>query len=201
MTGAKTQLRFGVNSDNRGGAVTVQAGGGESDPRTNSYNNDPGENPYGKIQRRLSETDGTGSKQVSATLVTSSEFVGYSKGECSGLSFVSQGSVALPGDSSAVALGIVQDRIEMGIRIQQTGKVRLKASVVADLDIVEISFSGPSFDKPIKIYDSYDQTLDITKPGEYSLRGGYQLAVRLPDPSLGGRPLSVEMQATLTPAS
>ena len=77
--GAKTQVRFGVNSDNRGGTVTVQVGG-ESDPRTNSYNTDPGENPYGKIERRLSETDGAGSKQVSATLVTSSEFVEYSKG-------------------------------------------------------------------------------------------------------------------------
>ena len=53
-------------------------------------------------------------------------------------------------------------------------------AVEADVDIVEISFSGPSFDAPIKIYDTYDKTLDITKPGEYSLRGGYQLAVRLP---------------------
>ena len=198
--GAKTQVRFGVNSDNRGGAVTAQAGG-ESDPRTNSYNNDPGENPYGKIQRRLSETDGAGTKQISATLVTNSEFVGYSKGECSGLTFSSQGSVGLPADSSTVALGIVQDRIEMGIRIQQTGKVRLTAAVVADVDIVEISFSGPSFDTPIKIYDTYDKTLDITKPGEYSLRGGYQLAVRTPNPSLGGRAISVQMQATLTSAA
>ena len=85
----------------------------------------------------------------------------------------------------------------MNIRIDQPGKVQLTASVLSDLDIAEVMLEGPSFAKPVRIYDEYDKTLDITKPGEYSLRGGYQLSVRFPNTGLGGRPLTVEIEATL----
>lgn len=48
--------------------------------------------------------------------------------------------------------------------------------------------------------DDFDDVLSIDKPGEYYLKGAYQLNVRTPNPGLGGRPIAVEMQATLTPA-
>jgi hypothetical protein len=108
--------------------------------------------------------------------------------------------VTLPGDPSSTAMGIVQDRISMGVRIMEKGKVRLVASVVADLDIVEIKLQGPQFPTPISIYDAYDQTFDITKAGEYTLTGSYQLAAKLPNTNFGGRQLAVEMHATLSPA-
>jgi hypothetical protein len=87
----------------------------------------------------------------------------------------------------------------MNIRIEQTGKVQLTASVVSDLDIAEVLLEGPSFAKPVKIYDDYDKTLDITKPGDYRLKGGYQLSAEFPNTGLGGRPITVEITAKLTP--
>ena len=173
--------------------------GNRNDARQNSYNVDPGENKYAPISRKLSETDGSGSGRIAATLETSSEFTGYVKGACTGLRFSSSGMVGLPENQEIAATGIVQDRIQMGIRVGTAGKVRLTASVESDLDIVKISFSGPSLAKPVEIFDNYDQTLDVT-PGEYSLTGAYQLAVRLPNASLGGRAISVRMQAGLTAA-
>jgi hypothetical protein len=50
------------------------------------------------------------------------------------------------------------------------------------------------------IYDEYNQILDITKPGDYSFKGGYQLSVRFPNSGLGGRAITVEIQARLTSA-
>jgi len=196
---AKSQARFGVNADNRAGMVSAQVGN-QSDPRSEAYNIDPGENQYSRIDRRLSVSDDVGGAAVSASLETKSEFSDYSKGRCAGLRFWSRGSVQPPANAAISAIGVVQESIQMGLRIEQPGKVRLTASVTADVDIVEISFSGPSFIKPVKIYDAFDQTLDISKPGEYSLSGRYELAVRFPNPSLGGRELTVEMQASLTPA-
>ena len=87
----------------------------------------------------------------------------------------------------------------MGVRIAQAGKVHLTASVLSDMDIAEVRLQGPSFDK--RIYDDFDDTLDLNTPGEYILKGAYQLAVKTPNASLGGRPISVEIQATLTPVS
>jgi hypothetical protein len=72
--------------------------------------------------------------------------------------------------------------------------------ITRTLSIVDLRLTGPSLPKPIRILDDYDQTLSL-KPGEYMLKGAYQLAVNLPDSSLGGRPLVVEMQATLKPVS
>jgi hypothetical protein len=192
-------MKFLTNSDNRGGNVLAQAGT-KADPRQSGYNVDPGENEFGRIARKLTQLDGAGTAAISATLDTVSEFQGYAQGACKGLTFSSKGMVTLPGDPSSTAMGIVQDRISMGVRIMKKGKVRLVASVVADLDIVEIKLQGPQFPTPISIYDAYDQTFDITKAGEYTLTGSYQLAAKLPNTNFGGRQLAVEMHATLSPA-
>jgi hypothetical protein len=193
------EMKFLTNSDNRGGKVLAQAGGA-SDPRESGYNVDPGENEFARIARKLTQSDGSGTSALSATLDTASEFQGYAQGACKGLTFSSRGIVTLAGDRSLSALGIVQDRISMGVRIVEAGKVRLVASVVSDLDVVEIKLQGPQFPTPISIYDAYDQTFDITKAGEYTLIGSYQLAARLPNTNFGGRQLAVEMRATLSPA-
>src|SRR5256714_1379331 len=189
-------MRFIVGTDNRGGSVTAQ-GGGKSDPRDDNYNVDPSKR-YEKITRTLSERDGAGEGQIGVTLETSSEFVGYRKEtlDCAALTFKSKGTITLPKDRSSRALGVVQDSIALGVRIEQAGQGHLKASGVSDMDIAEIRLEGPSFETPIRIYDEHDETLDITKPGVYTLRGAYQLAVRLPNTSPGGRPLSGGMEAT-----
>jgi hypothetical protein len=87
----------------------------------------------------------------------------------------------------------------MNIRIDKPCRVELVATVSSDLDIAEVVLEGPSFAKPIRIYDNYSQVLDITKPGDYSLKGGYQLSVRFPNSGLGGRAITDKMQARLTP--
>jgi hypothetical protein len=192
-------MKFLVGGDNRNGSISVKSG--KSDPREDHYNITPGENQHRKLNRVLSQRAGTGSGLIAARLETSSEFIGYANNECLGLTFTSKGTIELPQDQAAVGHAIVQESIWMNIRIEQTGKVLLVASVLSDLDIAEVSLQGPSFAKPVRIYDDYDQTLDITKPGEYSLRGGYQLSVKVPASGLGGRPITVEINAKLTPAS
>jgi hypothetical protein len=191
-------MKFTTGGDNRNGSVSAKAG--KADAREDNYNVDPS-NRYAKIKRTLTTKDGVGGGQIEVTLETSSEFVGFRKEnyECSGLTFTSKGTIKLPQDAKAAATGVVLESISMGVRIDQAGKVRLTASVLSDMDIAEVRLQGPSFDK--RVYDDFDDTLDITTPGEYILKGAYQLAVRLPNSSLGGRPVSVEMQATLTPVS
>lgn len=51
----------------------------------------------------------------------------------------------------------------------------------------------------MRVFDDFDDAVEITKPGDYELRGAYQLNVRTPNSGLGGRPIFVEMQATLKP--
>jgi len=191
-------MKFTTGGDNRNGSVSAKAS--KADPREDNYNVDPSKR-YAKIKRTLSERDGAGAGQIEVTLETSSEFVGFRKEnyECAGLTFTSKGTIKLPQDAQATATGVVQESISMGVRIAQAGKVHLTASVLSDMDIAEVRLQGPSFDK--RIYDDFDDTLDITTPGEYILKGAYQLAVRTPNASLGGRPISVEIQATLTPVS
>jgi hypothetical protein len=191
-------MKFNTASDNRAGSVSARAG--KADARQDNYNVDPSKR-YAKIGRTLSARDGAGAGQIEATLETSSEFAGFRKEsyECSGLTFTSKGTIKLPQDAKAAGTGVVQESISMGVRINEAGKVRLTASVISDMDIAEVRLQGPSFDK--RVYDDFDDTLDITTPGEYILKGAYQLAVRLPNAGLGGRPISVEIQATLTPAS
>ena len=137
------------------------------------------------------------------TLETSSEFVGFNKSnyECDSLTFKSVGTIRLPQDSAAQALGVVQDSISLGFRVEKACKVRLTATVLSDMDVAEVRVDGPAFAaKPVRVFDDFDATLVIDKPGEYYLKGAYQLNVRLPNASLGGRPIAVEMQATLVPA-
>jgi len=191
-------MKFTTGGDNRSGSDSARAGKGEA--REENYNVDPS-NRYARIKRTLSQRDGAGAGQIEVRLETSSEFVGFRKEdyECSGLTFTSKGTITLPQDAKAAGTGVVQESISMGVRINQAGKVRLTASVLSDLDIAEVRLQGPSFDK--RVYDDFDDTLDITTPGDYILKGAYQLAVRLPNTSLGGRPISVEIQATLAPAS
>ena len=192
-------MRFLVGSDNRAGSISVKVG--KPDPRDDSYNVDPGRR-YGRITRTLSESAGTGTGQVTVSLETSSEFVGYQKAtlDCAGLTFTSKGTIKVPQDAAAQGRGVVHESISMGFRVVQAGDVQLTASVLSDLDIVDLRLTGPALPKPIRVLDDYDETLNL-KPGEYMLKGSYQLAVTLPDSSLGGRPLVVEMKATLKPVS
>lgn len=192
-------MKFRVGGDNRSGSISVKSGN-KGEPRDDNYNIDPSRK-YRKLSRVLSEKAGSGNTIVSATLDTSSDFIGYANGECDGLSFKSKGTITPPQDSAAVAVGIVQESIWMNIRIDKPCKVELAASVNSDLDIAEVMIEGPSFAKPIRIYDEYRQMLDITKPGDYSLKGGYQLSVRFPNSGLGGRAITVEIEAQLTPQS
>ena len=190
-------MKFRVNGDNRNGSVSAKSG--KADPREAYYNVDPGK-PYAKVERRLAERAGSGGAVVGASLDTFSEFVGYANGECTGLTFQSKGTITPPTDAAATAVAVVNESIWMNFRVDQPGRIRLNAVVNADLDIAEVSLQGPSFAKPLRIYDDYDKVLEITKPGDYSLRGGYQLSVRFPNSGLGGRPLTIEIAAALAAA-
>jgi len=198
-----------VTVDNRAGAVTAKAGS-RGDARDENYNVDPGSGRYKKITRTLSQASGTGASQISSTLETSSEFVGFDKNvyECDSLAFKSAGTIKLPTDTAAEALGVVQDSIAMGFKVASACKLHLTATVFSDMDVAVVKLRGPQFreevnsqlvDKPLTVYDDFDKEIEITKPGDYELRGEYQLNVRTPNSSLGGRPITVEMQATLKP--
>ena len=194
-------MKLRVTVDNRGGAVTAKAGS-RGDARDDNYNIDPSRR-YAKLTRTLSEASGSGGAQITSTLETSSEFVGFVKDsyECDSLAFRSVGTIKLPSDAAAEALGVVQDSVALGFRVERACRLRLTASVVSDMDVAVVTLMGPQFgDKPVKVFDDFDDDVEITKPGDYELRGAYQLSVRTPNPSLGGRPISVEMQATLKPA-
>jgi hypothetical protein len=194
-------MKLRVTVDNRAGAVTAKAGS-RGDARDANYNIDPGSGRYKKVARTLSETSGSGGAQINAKLETSSEFAGFNKDvyECDSLAFRSVGTITLPSDAAAEALGVVQDSIAMGFRVERACRLRLTASVMSDMDVAVVNLKGPQFgDKPLSVYDDYDEEVEITKPGDYELRGAYQLNVRTPNSSLGGRPISVEMLATLRP--
>jgi hypothetical protein len=191
-------MKLRVSTDNRSGSVSAKAG--KPDAREDNYNVDPSKR-YAKIARTLSERAGSGAGEIVSTVETSSEYVGFQKEtyECASLTFKSNATIKLPTDSASVALGVVHDSISMGFRVERPCKVHLTATALSDMDVAEVRLEGPSFDKPLRIFDDFDDTLDLTKPGEHYLRGAYQLSVRTPNPSLGGRPLAVEMRATLTP--
>ena len=191
-------MTFAVGSANRAGAVSARSGT-KSDPREESFNVDPGSGIYRPIQRRMSVSAGSG--LIAAEMATSSEFIRFANNKCEGVTFMSEGTIRLPNDLAAVALGVVEDNVRLGLRFEKGIKVRLQATVLADLDIVEIELLGPQFAKtPLRINDNYDKILDIAQAGEYILKGSYQLAVKLPNTSLGGREIKVEMRATLTGA-
>src|SRR5919205_3677272 len=170
-----------VTVDNRAGAVTAKAGS-RGDARDANYNIDPSKR-YSKLARTLSETSGSGAGQISSTLETSSEFVGFNKEgyECDSLTFKSVAAIKLPTDAAAVALGVVQDSIAMGFKVERPCRVRLTASVFSDMDVAVVKLKGPQFreeveaqglvDKPLTVYDDYDEEVEITKPGDYELRG------------------------------
>jgi hypothetical protein len=190
-------MTFAVGSANRAGAVSARSG--SKDAREESFNVDPGSGIYRPVQRRMSVSAGSG--LIGAEIATSSEFIRFANNKCEGITFMSEGTIRLPVDLSTVAMGVVEDNVRLGLRFDKGIKVRLQATVLADLDIVEIELLGPQFAKtPLRINDNYDQTLDITQAGEYILKGSYQLAVKLPNTSLGGREIKVEMRATLTGA-
>jgi hypothetical protein len=194
-------MKLGVSVDNRAGAVTAKAGS-RGDARDANYNVDPGSGRYKKMTRTLSETSGSGAAQISATLETSSEFVGFVKDsyECDSLAFKSVGTIKLPSDAAAEALGVVQDSIAMGFRVARACKVHLTATVLSDMDVAEVKLTGPGIkDGALRVYDDFDEEVEISKPGDYELRGAYQLNVRTPNSGLGGRPIAVEMRATLKP--
>jgi hypothetical protein len=191
-------MTFAVGSANRAGAVSARSGT-KSDAREESFNVDPGSGIYRPVQRRMSVSAGSG--LIGAEMATSSDFIRFANNKCEGVTFMSEGTIRLPVDLSAVAMGVVEDNVRLGLRFEKGIRVRLQATVLADLDIVEIELLGPQFAKtPLRINDNYDQTLDITQAGEYILKGSYQLAVKLPNTSLGGREIKVEMRATLTGA-
>jgi len=194
-------MKLRVTVDNRGGAVKAKAGG-RGDSRDADYNVDPGSGRYKKMTRTLSETSGSGAAQISSALETTSEFVGFVKDsyECDSLAFRSVGTIRLPSDAAAEALGVVQDSIALGFRVERACRVHLTATVLSDMDVAEVKLTGPGVkDGAVRVFDDFDDEVEISKPGDYELRGAYQLSVRTPNPGLGGRPISVEMSATLKP--
>src|SRR5258706_5330790 len=172
-------MTFAVAGATRSGAVSVRSGS-KADPKDENFNVDPGSGIYRPLQRRLNVSSGPG--LISAELVSSSEFTRFGDNKCEGVTFKSEGTIRLPGDLSAVALGVVEDNVRMGLRFEKGIKVRLQATVLADLDIVEIELLGPQFTKaPLRINDDFDKVLDITEAGIYTLKGSYQLVVKLPN--------------------
>ena len=193
-------MKLRVTVDNRGGAVTAKAGS-RGDARDDNYNIDPSKR-YAKLTRTLSQTGGSGGSQISSTLETSSEFAGFNKEvyECDSLAFRSVGTIKLPSDPAAEALGVVQDSIALGFRVERACRVHLTATVMSDMDVAEVKLMGPGIKNgAVRVFDDFDEEVELSKPGDYELRGAYQLSVRTPNAGLGGRPISVEMQATLTP--
>jgi hypothetical protein len=193
-------MKLRVTVDNRSGSVSAKSG--KADPRDDNYNIDPGSGRYKKVTRTLSESAGTGGAQIGVTLETTSEFAGFNKDvyECDSLALKSVGTIKLPSDSATQAVGVVQDSIAMGFRVERACRVHLTATVMSDMDVAEVKLMGPGVkDGALRVFDDFDETVELSKPGDYELRGAYQLNVRLPNPSLGGRPISVEMRATLTP--
>jgi hypothetical protein len=193
-------MKLKVSVDNRSGSVTAKSG--KADARDDNYNVDPGSGRYKKITRTLSVSDGSGAGQISVTLETTSDFMGFVKDsyECDSLAFKSVGTIKLPSDSASQGVGVVHDSIAMGFRVERACKVHLTASVISDMDVAEVKLMGPGIkDGAVRVFDDFDDTIEISKPGDYELRGAYQLSVRLPNSGLGGRPISVEMQATLKP--
>ena len=193
-------MKFRVSVDNRSGSVSAKSG--KPDPRDDNYNIDPGSGRYKKVTRTLSESAGSGAAQISVTLETSSDFVGFVKDsyECDSLAFTSKGTIKPPSDSATQAVGVVHDSIAMGFRVERACKVHLTASVISDMDVAEVKLMGPGIkDGAMRVFDDFDDAIEISKPGDYELRGAYQLNVRTPNSSLGGRPISVEMEATLKP--
>ena len=191
-------MKLRVASDNRSGSVTAKVG--KPDAREDNYNIDPSKR-YSKITRKLSERAGSGAGEIVSTVETSSEYVGFQKDsyECDSLTFKSVATIKLPTDEKAEALGVVHDSVAMGFRVEKPCKVRLVATALSDMDVAEIRLEGPSFAKPVRIFDEVEETYTLAKTGEHYLKGAYYLNVRTPNPSLGGRPLAVEIMATLTP--
>ena len=190
-------MKFPVGGSTRGGAVSVRIG--DKDGQDEHYNLDPGSGIYQPVKRRLSRG---APGQLSALLETSSEFLRFTDNnkQCEGITFKSEGTVGLPANLSMTGIAVVEDNIRMGLRFEKGMKIRLQATVLADLDIVEIELQGPQFKTPLRVLDEYDKGIDITEAGVYLLKGSYQLTVRLPNTGLGGRDIKVEMQATLSGA-
>src|SRR5579864_256803 len=128
-------MAFGVSGSTRGGAVSARSGT-KMDPREEHYNLDPGAGIYRPVQRRLTVSAGPG--LISAELVTASEYTRFndSSKQCEGVSFKSKGTVGLPADLTANAIAVVEDNIRMGFNLDKPTKLRLVATILADLDIV-----------------------------------------------------------------
>src|SRR5581483_402387 len=146
-------MKFIAGGDNRNGSISVKSGT-RGEPRDENYNV-TSENKYKKFNRVLEQRAGTGAATIVVRLETSSEYLGFNKDtyECQGLTFKSKGTVELPQDQTVSGHGIVNESIWMNIRIQEIGEVQLTAWVLSDLDIAEVSLHGPSFEKPVRIYD------------------------------------------------
>src|SRR5579872_5869878 len=116
-------MSFPVGGSTRAGAVSVRGANNEN-PREQSFNLDPGAGIYRPVDRKLAVSMGAGS--ISAELQTSSEFMRFndSTKRCDGLVFNSKGTVGLPSDLSVPAMGVVEDNIRMGFRVEKNGKLQ-----------------------------------------------------------------------------
>ncbi|MBD2355840.1 hypothetical protein H6G41_14645 [Tolypothrix sp. FACHB-123] len=199
------QPKFSVYQDNRSGRVFAEVVG-YGDANASSYNIDPGENQNAPVSRYLEVQQGDENNLLKVSLNTQSEFLDYQVGECSGLRLKSTAAIYLPRDKGVQALGIVQDRLQMGFNLPQLPGDRpvtiiLRTNIESDLDIIEIKLNGPSFSQPHVVNETPDGILEekftLTQPGEYSLTAGYQLAVQLPNSGLGGRDIKAEMFAEI----
>jgi hypothetical protein len=136
-------MKLRVTVDNRSGSVSAKSG--KPDPRDDNYNIDPGSGRYKKVTRTLLESAGSGAGQISVTLETTSDFVGFNKDvyECDSLALKSVGTIKLPSDAATQAVGVVQDSIAMGFRVERACRVHLTASVMSDMDVAEVKLMGP----------------------------------------------------------
>ena len=190
-------MDFLTASDNRHGGAKVDPGDGGDAPET-SYSVDPGDK-YNSIRQTLTASKRSGNGLITSNVVTSSTFlnVDSNRFSCNGLTFSSRLTLALPDGPHDGALASVDDRIAMGFKITQPVRVRLQSNIVSDVDVAFIRLIGPA-GTPLNVEDRSDQYIQLATAGVYTLIGSARLAVHCPNHSLGGRPLDVQLSATLT---
>jgi hypothetical protein len=116
------------------------------------------------------------------------------------LTFSSRLTIDLPDSPHDGGLARVDDRISMGFKITQPFRIRFQSSMVSDVDLAFIRLIGPLGATPLNVADQADQYIQLTTAGVYTLIGSARMAVHFPNHSLGGRPLDVQISATITKA-
>ena len=191
-------MDFQTASDNRSGGAQVDAGDG-SDSQGDSYSVDPG-SLYYPIKKTVVASRKSGSGLITCTVDTASSFINVDQAHfnCDGVTFSSTLTIALPDSPHDGASASVNDRIAMGIKIAQPMRIRLQSSITSDVDVAFIQLLGPAGPTMLNVQDNPDQYIQLTAAGTYTLIGSARLGAHFPNHSLGGRPLTTKISATLT---